>query len=97
MLKHIVMMKFKDRSRLEESTKKVKLQLMGLLDTIDSLVAMEVGVNFSDRPTAWDLVLTASFEDEAGLDIYRHHPKHLDVLRTIKALVSETSVVDYNI
>ncbi len=95
MLRHIVMMRFADRKRLKESTSSTKNILENLSSSIESLRSIEVGVNISDRPTAYDLVLTADFDDAEGLDAYRVHPDHVEALKHIKAVVEKTAVVDY--
>lgn len=97
MLKHIVMMKFKaaDEKLLEERMNQLKSMLMALKEEISALESMEVGVNISDRPTAMDLVLVSEFKDEAALEVYRVHPKHVEALTFIKVVVEEARVVDY--
>ncbi len=91
------MMSFEDREKLESTSLKTKLMLEELEASIGSLLKMEVGINFSTRPSAHDLVLIADFGDDAGLNIYRDHPEHIKVLDYLKTVVSKTSVVDYSI
>ena len=95
MLRHIVMMKFKERDTAKETAQKVKQMLNDLVGTVDSLISMEVGINVNSKPTAFDLVLTADFDDEAGLNIYRTHPLHIKILDFMKEKVDKTAVVDY--
>ncbi len=95
MLRHVVMMKFTDRTKWESIAKEVSVMLNQLTETIPELLGMEVGINFNTRPTAYDLVLTADFRDESGLDAYRVHPTHLAVLDFLKLHVKEMTVVDY--
>lgn len=97
MLKHMVMMKLKaaEEMLLEERLKQLKSMLMALKEEIPALESMEVGINFSNRPTAMDIVLVSEFKNEAALDIYRVHPKHLEALAYIKEVVEEARVVDY--
>jgi hypothetical protein len=56
---------------------------------------MEVGLNINTKPSAFDLVLTADFDDEKGLNIYRAHPDHVKILDFMKDTVEKTAVVDY--
>jgi len=95
MLKHVVMMKFTDRTNWKSIANEVSVMLNQLTETIPELQCMEVGINMSTRPTAFDLVLTADFRDESGLDAYRVHPTHQAVLDFLKVHVKETTVVDY--
>ena len=78
-----------------ERLEKLASLLNDLKNHISSLEKMEVGLNFSTRPTAMDIVLTASFKGEAGLEEYRVHPKHVEVLAYIKEVVEEARVLDY--
>ncbi len=97
MLQHIVMMKLKstEAPQRNERLKQLESILKDLKNHISSLEKMEVGLNFSTRPTAMDIVLIASFKDEAGLEEYRVHPKHVEALAFIKEVVEEARVVDY--
>ena len=97
MLQHIVMMKLKAVAAelKKERLEKLASLLNDLKNHIPSLVKMEVGMNFSTRPTAMDLVLSSSFKDEVGLEEYRVHLKHVEVLTYIKEVVEEARVVDY--
>ncbi len=95
MLRHIVMMKFSDREKAGELSKQVKKMLEDLVPVVDELKRMEVGLNISTRASAFDLVLTADFDDEQGLDAYRVHPDHVKILDFMKDAVEKTAVVDY--
>lgn len=97
MIKHIVMMKLKPaaESLIKDRLELLKNQLENLKNHIDSLNSMEVGLNFSTRPTAMDIVLVSTFKDEHALEAYRVHPEHQKVLAYIKEVVDEARVVDY--
>ena len=95
MLRHIVMIKFSDRKTVETVCLKVEELLKGLLVEIDSLIAIEVGRNVNTKASAYDLVLTADFEDDAGLEAYRIHPAHVKVLDYLKETMEKATVVDY--
>ena len=99
MLIHIVMLRLKaDLAQNEKNAAAAELlqMLQTLSQTIPELIKMETGRNISTRLSAFDLVLTATFENEAGLEAYRIHPDHQKVLQRINQLVSETAVVDYH-
>ncbi len=96
MLKHIVMVKFNDRGKGKDLSIEFKSKLLELIKKIPELKNMEVGVNISTKPSAYDLVLIASFDDEEGLNKYRIHPAHVKVLDFMKNVLEKTAVVDYN-
>ncbi len=94
MLRHIVMMKFNEKGKAENSAAKIEGMLYGLLKTVEPLKKMEVGVSDFDN-NVFGLVLTADFEDEAGLKVYRAHPDHVKILNYMKEVVEEVAAVDY--
>jgi len=95
MLRHIVMMKFKDRNGIEKISATVKMMLDDLVPVVDALKRMEVGININPKPAAYDLVLSADFDDEEGLNSYRAHPDHVKILDFMKEVVDKVTVVDY--
>lgn len=97
MLKHIVMMKLKQADESVFKKRQIKLEemLKELKNHIPSLHKIEIGLNISDRPTAYDIVLVSEFKNETDLNEYRVHPKHVAVLHYIKEVVAEARVVDY--
>ena len=95
MLRHIVMIKFTERNAVETTALQLKAMLMDLTISINSLIKMEVGINVNTKASAYDLVLTADFEDEAGLEAYRIHPEHIKVLDFLKTNMEKATVVDY--
>jgi hypothetical protein len=89
------MVQFKDRTTIDEEAARLKKMLEDLTDEIPSLYTMEVGININTKTSAFDLVLTADFENEIGLNAYRIHPKHIEVLDYFNMVVEKTAVVDY--
>ena len=94
MVVHIVMFRFKDENKAE-NIEKVKSSLMALSEKIESLKSMEVGVDFLHSERSMDLVLTSTFDDREGLESYRVHPAHQEVVSLIKEVTLESRVVDY--
>ncbi len=94
MVVHIVMFEFKEQDK-ESNIQKTKQMLEALVDKIEPLKKMEVGVNFVPSERAFDLSLYSTFEDEKGLDTYRVHPEHLKVVNFIKEVTNTSKVVDY--
>lgn len=96
MIVHIVMFKFKDENR-SSNIQKVKNELNALVEKIDELKSIEVGVNFADEARAFDLSLYSTFESKNDLKTYAVHPEHLKVVELIKSVAVESKVVDYEI
>lgn len=94
MIVHNVMFEFKAENR-DANIAKTKTMLEALVGKIDSLLSMEVGINFVQSERAYDLSLYSTFEDEAGLDSYRVHPEHLKVVAFLKEVSLNSKVVDY--
>ena len=99
MIKHIVFLKSKEkdaivkRNIIEEVTEKLNT----LPSIISEISSLEVGINFSDRDSAYDLALVTSFKNESDLNTYRFHKDHLKVIEYIKQNKLQTAVVDYNL
>ncbi len=94
MIVHIVMIKFKEGVSKEQILS-VKKMLEELVEKIEPLNSMEVGINFKSSDRAMDLVLTATFDAKEGLEIYATHPAHLEAVKVIRELGEYTKVVDY--
>jgi len=94
MVVHIVMFRFKDKNK-DQNIEKVKSMLLALPKKIESLKSMEVGVDFLHSERSMDLVLTSTFDDKDGLESYRVHPAHQEVVSFIKEVTIESRVVDY--
>jgi len=96
MIVHIVFFKFKKENK-SLNIQKVKKQLEALVEKIEVLKSMQVGVNFTDSPRAFDMSLYSTFDDKEGLKTYATHKEHLKVLEFIKTVAEETKVVDYEV
>lgn len=94
MLVHIVMFQFKDENK-EANLERVKEMLEALPSKIDTLRSMEVGIDISRSERSFDLVLTSTFDDQAGLNVYVPHPAHQEVVSVIKEVTTLSKVVDY--
>jgi len=94
MIVHIVMLKFKEQNKAQ-NVLMVKEGLEKLIDEIDVLKFMEVGVNFNESERAFDLSLYSKFESKDDLKTYATHDAHLKVLKLIREVTIESKVVDY--
>ena len=94
MIVHIVMFEFKTENR-EANIAKAKSMLEALVEKIDPLISMEVGVDFSRTDRALDLSLYSTFANKEDLSTYATHPAHLEVVAFIKEVTTLSRVVDY--
>ena len=98
MIKHIVMWRLKDSAlgaSKEENALKLKESLEALKSEIEELKGVEVGINFSPSPAAFDVVLYSEFESREGLEAYQRHPEHVKIADFVGEIRSERAVVDY--
>ena len=94
MIVHIVMFDFKEENKAENIAK-TKVMLNALVEKIEPLVSMEVGVDFNGSERAMDLSLISTFATKEGLSAYATHPAHLEVVAFIKEVTMLSKVVDY--
>ncbi len=94
MIVHIVMFTFKEENKAENIAK-TKVMLEALVEKIEPLKSMEVGIDFNGSERAMDLSLYSTFETKEGLKTYATHPAHLEVVAFIKEVTEASKVVDY--
>lgn len=97
MIKHIVMWTIQDTANhtREENIENVRKKLNGLPKFIKEIEEYEVGVNISESPAAYDIVLNASFKNKDALLTYQNHPAHVKVKDFINSVQNKAVVVDY--
>ena len=96
MVVHIVMFKFSEQNKAQ-NIQKVKKELEALVDKIDELLFIEVGIDFNQSERAFDLSLYSTFDTKANLKKYAVHEEHLKVVEFIKEVTVESKVVDYEL
>ncbi len=94
MIVHIVMFDFKKENKVENIAK-TKVMLESLVEKVEPLLSMEVGIDFNGSERAMDLSLISTFETKEGLSEYATHPAHLEVVAFIKEVTELSKVVDY--
>jgi len=94
MIVHIVMFQFKEENKAQNIAK-VKEELEGLVEKIEQLKSIEVGVDFNQSERAFDLSLYSTFDSKEDLSSYAVHPAHLEVVALIKEVTTASKVVDY--
>lgn len=91
MLTHVVLFRFRARADAERARE----LLLGMRGAIDALLELEAGLDITRSPRSLDLALITRHADQAGLDAYRVHPRHLEVLDFIRARAEASYAVDY--
>lgn len=94
MIRHVVLFKFRPEVSAETRADFVQT-LRRLADEVETVRALEVGVNFTESPRAHDVALIVDFDDREGLAAYIEHPRHQPVRARAAALCSTFPVVDY--
>lgn len=94
MIVHIVMFDFKQENKAGNIAK-AKEMLEALVEKIEPLLSMEVGIDFNGSERAMDFSLISTFETKEGLQAYAVHPAHLEVVAFIKEVTELSKVVDY--
>jgi len=97
MINHVVLFKLKEYSSEEKSKviAELKTLLEGLIDKIEVVKFIEVGVNYELKAKSYDLALFSHFETLEDLDEYRVHPEHLKVVKRIGETTISRAAVDY--
>lgn len=93
MITHIVLFRLKDRST--ENIERTREVLEGLEGKVPTLRSLEVGVDVIKKERSFDIALTATFDDLAGLEAYQVHPEHLKVVEFIATVRDSVVAVDY--
>jgi len=91
MIKHIVSFKLIDKDKAAL----IKIELDKLPSKISQIKMFEVGINISDSPAAYDLVLVSEFASVEDLNKYRMHSDHVKVADIIALHKTTSMVVDY--
>ncbi|HPJ15312.1 MAG TPA: Dabb family protein [Spirochaetota bacterium] len=100
MVKHIVMWRLKENScgnTKEENKKLIKEKLEALNGKIEGLLKIEVGFDFSNTESSFDICLYSEFESKQALDNYQAHPEHKAVMPFILEARTDRIVTDYEI
>jgi len=91
MIKHIVLFKVNDKSKIEEAKKLI----LNLKNEISEIIDIEVFTDIGYDETASDFGLITTLKTKDDLDIYAKHPKHLEVIKFIKTIATERRAIDY--
>lgn len=100
MTKHLVFWKLKELA--ENNTKAINAQLVkekleALNGQIEGMLKLEVGIDFTDNSSNFDIALYSEFKSREALNGYQEHPKHKAVQSFVRSVVTERACVDYDI
>ena len=100
MIKHIVMLKFKDEAEgcsKAENIAKVKSMLEALPEKIDFIREMQVNVNINQKEGMYDAVLISAFDSLEDVERYRVHHEHKKISAFVALIREGRASVDYEI
>jgi hypothetical protein len=100
MIKHIVCWRLLNRTKpLEENADviAIKTALEDLLGKIPGLLHLELGLDFSGKESAGDIVLYTEFESREALLAYQEHPAHVEVGKIVRPRTCKRRMIDYEI
>jgi len=73
-------------------------RLSALKSVIPCVVSLDVGLNYRDLPSAYDVGLCTTFKTKEDLEIYQNHPAHVQVADWSKSGIAEArAMADYEI
>ena len=91
MIKHIVLFKVNDKSKIDAA----KQMILDLKSKIPEIQEIEVFTDIGYDDTASDFGLITTFKNLEDLDIYAKHKDHLEVIKFIKTIAIQRSAIDY--
>jgi len=95
MLKHIVLMKFKEGAS-EEDIRDMEKGLASLPPVIPEIRQYEFGRD-KRKERAYDFALISAFQNGEALKRYQAHPDHVVVLNQVKALCEKIVAADFDL
>ena len=98
MIKHIIMWRLYDHAEgfsKAENAQRMKQQLEELKRKIPQIRYLETGINISDSPDAYDVVMYSEFDSQDDLKAYQNHPAHLAFKEFVDGIRSKKRLVDY--
>ncbi|RPH49451.1 MAG: Dabb family protein [Desulfobacteraceae bacterium] len=94
MIKHIVMLKFKKATQ-ESGIGELEKKLGALPCVIPEIKSYEFGRDIVRSERSHDFALVSVFDDTEALKRYQLHPKHQEVLKTVRELCESVIVADF--
>ncbi len=97
MIKHIVFFRLKKISKARErNDKSITLaEIFRPLKNLPSVSEYSVAVNFSESPSAWDVVIDSSFKTVHDLKSYQVSIEHQTAIAEASRFDKDKAVIDY--
>jgi len=97
-IRHIVCLKFKDEASSEQISE-IEQKLPALQESIPGIVSIEWGTNNSPEGLNKDFThcFIVTFENDDARSTYLPHPKHQEFVDTLKPILEDVFVIDYNL
>jgi hypothetical protein len=99
MIRHIVALRLSGASETDrdEQFVQAKARLEALADVVPGVVSIRLGHDLGLIASHWPVVLVADFADNAALEAYQAHPRHVEVLAWLNdGIVVDRATVDYD-
>ncbi len=96
MLKHIVLLKFKEGTEAEKK-EELEQKLRALPAKIPEIKDYEMGFDIIRSPRSYDFGLIGTFENVDALKMYQEHPEHMAVLKLVLEICDQIIAVDFEI
>ncbi len=94
MIKHIVLVKFKQGTPRSEIEKIIE-GLRGLPGRIPEIRGYEVGEDVVHSPRSFDLAIIGRYDDLDALKRYQDHPAHVPIATALRAVSEQMVAVDF--
>ena len=95
MIKHIIMIKLKDRS--EQAKNETKDKLLSMDGKVTMMRSFEVHLDFIGSERSYDVFLCCTLDDEQALEDYQNDPYHCEIKAYIKTVAESVIAVDAHI
>jgi len=97
-IRHIVCLKFKDEASSEQIGE-IEQKFPALQESIPGIVSIEWGTNNSPEGLNKDFThcFIVTFENDDARSTYLPHPKHQEFVDTLKPILEDVFVIDYNL
>jgi len=94
MIKHVVLMKFKDGVE-DEAFTELENRLGALPEIIKVIRGYEFGLDVVRSERSYDFGLVSEFDDLPSLEAYQCHPEHQKVVALLKEICDDIRAVDF--
>lgn len=95
MLKHLVFWKLKEPDNIEKAYSQLLNYVPVLMQDIKELEELSINMNTIPIEGNFDIVLSASFQNEEALKIYASHSTHVAFAKFIKTITVERAAIDF--